>query len=408
MRVIAITQIWPNGLEPLSSPFNAQQFEHLARTCDLSVLAAIAYFPAARHLPRPIRPPRPALLHALPDHERIRGIDTYYVRQLYVPKIGVLVAVPLYLASLAPHRARIAEADVVLGTWAYPDGCASILAARALGKPVVVKVHGSDLNVIARRPSARAVMKRVLPRADAMVAVSAALGDELAALGVDRARIHLVPNGVDGALFYPRDKRASRAARSIPADARVVSFVGRLEPQKGIRELLAAIPLVRERVPGAVFVLLGDGDSREEVARAARESPGAIVAPGARPLAEIAEWLGASDVFTLPSWMEGTPNVVLEALASGRPVVATRVGGIPHVVRERERERDGAGFLVPPRDERALASAIVRALEIEWDAGAVRALGPRSWEESARGLFSVLDAARENAKMHVGVSVGGR
>src|SRR6202021_1185169 len=109
-----------------------------------------------------------------------------------------------------PHRALLAQADVLLGAWAYPDGCAVVLAARALGKPCVVKVHGSDLNEVAKLPAPRAVISRVLPKVDAMVAVSAPLADELEALGVPRSKIHLVPNGVDRAVFAPRDKRAAR------------------------------------------------------------------------------------------------------------------------------------------------------------------------------------------------------
>src|SRR4051812_30795103 len=123
MRVLAITQIWPNSLEPLSSAFNLQQFKELATHCDLTVLAAVPYFPGAS---RTGQPPRPALLSALPAREVIQGIETIYLRHLYLPKVGVPIAVPLYLASLLPHRALVKNCDVVLGTWAYPDGCASI------------------------------------------------------------------------------------------------------------------------------------------------------------------------------------------------------------------------------------------------------------------------------------------
>jgi glycosyltransferase involved in cell wall biosynthesis len=384
MRVLVITQLWPNGVEPRSAPFNLQQMKCLARTCDVSVLAALAYLPGATHLPDRVRPPRARALAELPARESIEGVDTHYMRQLYVPKVGVPVAVPLYLASLAPHRALLARADVILGTWAYPDGCAAILAARALGKPCAVKVHGSDINQLAKRPSARAVLTRVLPRADALVSVSQPLSAELEALGVARSKIHLVPNGVDTAVFAPRDRREARRALGLPETAPVVVFVGRLEEPKGVAELLEAIPKVRARVPGVVFGLIGSG------ALAGRAKELGVVAPGARPLKEVAEWLAACDVFTLPSWMEGTPNVVLEALASGRPVVATRVGGIPDVVPEPE-----AGELVPPRDPGALAEALVRVLERgargEWNAERLRALGPKTWSESARALLDVLE-----------------
>ena len=405
MRVLAITQIWPNSLEPLSSAFNLQQFEELARRCDLTVLAAIAHVPGLARAARassavwaPRQTPRPVLLDALPPRETIRGIETHYLRQLYVPKLGVPIAVPLYLASLLPHRALLDRADVILGTWAYPDGCAAVLAARALvkkRKPVVVKVHGSDLNVIAKRPSARAVMRRVLPLADAMVSVSNPLSDELVALGVPRDRIRLVANGVSTKVFAPRDRGEARRALGVPEGVPLVAFVGRLEPQKGVGELLDAFDRVRAVMPDAMLVLLGDGVSKEQVAAAVARSEGKTLAPGGRPLPEIARWLTACDVFTLPSWMEGTPNVVLEALASGRPVVATKVGGIPDVLGDPR-----SGILVEPRDAASLASGLLRALAEAkagaWSPETVRACGPKSWAESAASLLDVLEEARRH------------
>jgi glycosyltransferase involved in cell wall biosynthesis len=382
MRVLAITKIFPNSLEPLSSPFNRQQFVELAKLCDLAVLEAIPYFPGAAMTGQP---PRAAKLAKLPASEMVSGIETFYMRQLYLPKVGVPLAMPLYMASLAPYRKLARRYDVILATWAYPDGCASTLFAKAIGKPVAVKVHGSDMNVVAKMKSARAIMRRVLPRAGAMISVARSLSSELEALGVKR--IHLVPNGVDSALFYPRDKAEARRALGLPMEGKVITFVGRLEPQKGLGELLEAFPRVRDKIPDATLALVGDGVWRD---RAKGEG---IVAPGARPLAEVAQWVAASDVFTLPSHNEGTPNVVLEALASGRPAVASRVGGIPDVLADPR-----SGILVPAKDAAALAEGLVQALSRSWDPAEVAACGPVSWAESARRLHEVLAAVQRGAR----------
>src|SRR5262245_37767271 len=253
MRVLAITQIWPNSVEPLSSPFNLQQFKELARHVDLTVLAAVPYFPGAA---RTGQPPRAALLATLPPREVLHGLETVYLRHAYLPKIGVPIAVPLYLASMARHRALIVGADVLLATWAYPDGCAAVLASKIALRPCVVKVHGSDINVVAEIRAARAVLRSLLPQAEAMVAVSRPLADKLEALGVAREKIHLVENGVDTRLFAPKDKAAARRSLGLPEQAKIAVFVGRLEPQKGVKELLAAWPRVRATHPGAVLVLV--------------------------------------------------------------------------------------------------------------------------------------------------------
>jgi glycosyltransferase involved in cell wall biosynthesis len=386
MRVLVVTKIFPSSLEPLSSPFARQQIAELSRQCDVEVLAAVPTFPAARLTGIPARAAR---LSALPAGERIHGVRVTYLRQLYVPKVGLTTAVPLYLASLWPHRARIRSADVVFATWAYPDGCAAVLAARALSKPCVVKVHGSDVNVVLRRRTARWVAARVLPWAQAAVAVSGALAEELTSLGVARSRIAVVPNGVDRSLFFPRDRQAERAALGVPGDASVVLFVGRVEPQKGVGELLAAFDRLRSRMPRAVLVMIGDEPRAHEVEGGVRcRADGAVRFLGPRPHSEVARWMGASDLLALPSWSEGTPNVVLESLASGRPVVATPVGGIAEVLSDPD-----AGVLVPPRDANALARALEFALRADWDPKRVSARGPWSWSESAAALRDVFVAA---------------
>lgn len=391
MRIAVVTKIFPSSLEPLSAPFNRQQLSELARQCDLEVLEAIPYVPFARMTSTPARAAR---LAALPAGERVHGIDVTYVRQFYIPRVGLPVAVPLYLLSLLPHRERLRAADVVLATWAYPDGCATALAARALAKPCVVKVHGSDVNIVLRRPAARAIAARILPAADAVVAVSQPLADELVRLGVRRERVHLVANGVDASLFFPRDRSSSRKALGVAEDARVLLFVGRLEPQKGLLDLLDAFDIVLAKVPDALLVLVGDGVSIGLArARASRWKPGALRVMGALPHDEVAAWIGACDALTLPSWAEGTPNVVLEALASGRPVVATTVGGIPDVIAD-----ERCGLLVPPRDPRALGDAIIRALARRWDAEVIRTFGPTSWRQSAAALRGVLELAVARAR----------
>src|ERR1700680_3285799 len=105
MRVLAITQIWPNVAEPTRAAFNLQQFKRLGQHCDLTVLSALAHFPGASFLPARVRPARAASLSGVPARESIEGIDTRHMRQLYLPRVGVPIAVPLYLASLFPHRA---------------------------------------------------------------------------------------------------------------------------------------------------------------------------------------------------------------------------------------------------------------------------------------------------------------
>jgi glycosyltransferase involved in cell wall biosynthesis len=382
MRVVVMTRLFPNALEPLWSLFNKQQLTALGRLCEVEVLGVIPWFPGARVFRRWSAAGR---LAGVPAHERIDGLDVAHPRYLLLPKLPGASAA-LYAASLLPAMWRRRRADVLLGAWAYPDGAATVMLAELLRLPSVVKVHGSDLNVIAKLPSVRAHLKTLLPRATRAVAVSRPLADELAALGVDAARIAVVPNGVDAALFHPRDRKDARAALGLPATGRLVVYVGRIVRDKGMLDLLDAFATLAPAHPDLSLALVGDGAARAECEARASALGDRVRFAGARPLDEIPRWLAAADLFVLPSWNEGTPNVLLEAFACGRRAVATRVGGIPDLLTS-----PALGELVPPRDPAALAAALARQAYADYSPSEVAAMSTRGgWAESARKLHEVL------------------
>lgn len=387
MRVLIVTKIFPNAAEPLSAPFNRQQFAALARHAEIvDVLATIPSFPGAGLVARWSSAGR---LAQVPRRDTIAGLPVRHPRTLFVPRLGHGTWGPLYLASIAPLLPRYrGKIDVVLASWAYPDGFAGVLAAQLLGVPAVVKLHGSDINVNAKLPGPRRQLAWALPRAARVVAVSQPLADEVAALGVARSRIALVRNGVDGELFAPRDRAEARRELGLPVDGAIALYVGNLKAAKGVLDLRDAFAQLAARRPDAHLVVVGGGDERAALEAAAAREPRLHVV-GPRPLPEIPRYLAACDVLTLASWAEGTPNVVLEALASGRRVVATAVGGVPDLL-----DDPLLGELVPARDPTALAAALDRALAQPYDPDAVAARGARGgWDASAAALADVLRAA---------------
>jgi teichuronic acid biosynthesis glycosyltransferase TuaC len=383
MRALIVTKIFPNSVEPLSSPFNRQQFAALSRLCDVEVLATIPWFPGASVFGRWSAAGR---LCGVPAEERIDGLRVRHPRFAFVPKVGHAFSGALYAASLAttilPYRGRV---DVVLGAWAYPDGFASIVIADLLGVPAVIKLHGSDINLLANSPAPRRRLSWALGRAARVVAVSRALADEASKLGAEPERIDVVPNGLDRSTFRVGDRAAARRTLGLSVEGPLVLYVGHLSEAKGVLDLLAAFKLAGSRLAGARLVLVGDGAGSSKCRARARELDVPATFVGEQPHGSIPTWLTACDLLALPSWNEGMPNVVLEALACGRPVVATDVGGIPEVVTE------SVGALVPPRDLEALAAALVRVLGASHDAAAISsALDRPSWDGSARLLHASL------------------
>jgi glycosyltransferase involved in cell wall biosynthesis len=385
MRALIVTKIFPNGIEPLSSPFNRRQFAALSRYCDVEVLATIPWFPGAGALSRFTPAGR---LTAVPEEEQIDGLHVRHPRVAYVPKIGHAVAGPLYAASLAKsalaYRGRV---DVVLGAWAYPDGFAAVALAEMLGVPAVVKLHGSDMNVVAKWPAPRRLLQWALPRAARVVAVSAPLAQSAIELGVAPERVDIVPNGVDREQFQPRDRRAARARLGLEEEAKLALYVGHVTRAKGAFDLVEAFASSAQ-LREARLAVVGDGAELAACRDLASERGLQASFPGAVPHEQSSDWLAACDLLALPSWNEGMPNVVLEALSSGRRVVATRVGGIPDVVTE------ALGELTEPRDIEGLARALERVLAAPYEPAAISAALQRpDWAGSARLLYESLLSA---------------
>ena len=203
--------------------------------------------------------------------------------------------------------------------------------------------------------------------------------------------------------FRVRDRAECRAAVGSPGDDQQwVLFIGRLEREKGVFDLLHAMAQVASHKARVRLVLVGDGVDRAACQAFVRENRIPAFFAGARLPAEVPLWIGASDLLALPSWAEGTPNVILEALASGRRVVASDVGGIPDVV-----NHSVLGELVPPQSPGELARALLRVLGASYDPAEVRERAPvRTWEQSARALHQVLvQAAKGAADGNNGASV---
>jgi D-inositol-3-phosphate glycosyltransferase len=209
----------------------------------------------------------------------------------------------------------------------------------------------------------------VLRCSDALVAESPASKQHMVQeYGVDPARVQIIPCGVDTTLFQPQDRHQARRVLALPETAPMVLFVGRLQPLKGLGTLLRAVHLVRQQYPTLHGLIVGGGvdegdpHEAEELGRLRVLAEQLDLTPHvgftkAQPQETLAQYYAAADVLVMPSHYESFGMVVLEAMACGLPVVASRVGGLAStVVHER------TGLLVPVADWHAFAQAIMRIL----------------------------------------------
>lgn len=390
MRALIVTKLFPNALEPAFAPFNRHQFAALAKLCDVEVLALIPWFPGARLLRRFSRAGHTL---AVPAHEVIDGLPVFHPRVVYIPRIGHVAAGPLYAASLLHHALpRRRRFDVILGSFAYPDGFAAVALGRALSLPAVIKVHGTDINVLASMRSIRPNLRWALSRASAVVATSAPLAAASIAAGARPSRTTVVMNGIDTEAFRPRDRIECRKQLGYDDTSPWILYVGNLKRPKGVLDLLRAFSALVRTHATVRLKLVGSGEDEQECRAWVRDHRLPVEFVGARPHDEVPLWMGACDLLALPSWAEGTPNVVIEAIASDRPVVASNVGGIPAIVTDAS-----MGELVAPHDSDALSAALARALDAPYVAGRVsRFASFGGWDRSARNLYDVLAGAVQN------------
>ncbi|MEO1083068.1 MAG: glycosyltransferase [Acidobacteriota bacterium] len=309
-------------------------------------------------------------------------------------KKGALVATPLYL--LGARRAVAKELkrqryDLLQAHWLVPNALAVAGFARRI--PVAVGLHGSDV-FLSERKEIRRWVAHTLRRTSVLTGCSPELVDRVCALGFDAAYSRVIPYGVDNVKFSPdRAKRGIwRKKLSIPDDAPMVVSVGRMATKKGYQVLLERLDRLMEGNPTLHLVLAGAGDRLDEFKRTAASWSGRVHFPGAVLRDTLPDLYRAADIFVLPAVhdpannVDGLPNVILESMATGLPVVASNVSGIPLAVIDGEN-----GRLVPEFDADATVDAL---LELAGDLPRARAMGERGREKAVAELSWQAVAAR--------------
>ena len=309
-------------------------------------------------------------------------------------KGGALIATPLYAAAAAAAVARLRRQrrfDLVHAHWVVPNGLIAATVAGSL--PLAIGLHGSDV-FLAEKPGVSVLVKAALRRTRLLTGCSPELVRRVCALGLPDERSEVIPYGVDVELFSPRPENRLlwRQRLGIPEQAPLLLAVGRMATKKGFHILVPQLGELLRACPSAHVVLAGAGDLLEELRAAAAPWAERVHFPGAVYRDTLPDLYRAADLFVLPavhdgaSNVDGLPNVILEAMASGLPVVASDLSGIPLAVQEGVTGRllpegDGAALLATlaellasPETCRRLGAAGRRRAEAEltWDAVASR------------------------------------
>ncbi|MFC1650036.1 glycosyltransferase family 4 protein [Candidatus Latescibacterota bacterium] len=346
MKIGFVSHMFPSKQRPVFGLFVKDELDCLSKHVDIRLIAPVPL----RHWFESMEIP-PGIEYPV-KRPRTFSFPRFFFQRLY----------PKSMAATLKKSARgfFEDCDIIHAHNAFPD---AVAAVNAFGRnfPIVVTVHGSDINLFAEKPNLRPGIVEALKKAECIICVSDSLKMKLRDMGI-RSNCVVIPNGVDTGLFKPGDRIEACGLLGLDPGRPRILFVGNFVKVKGVEYLIRAMPSVLKKYPDCELILLGAERGKKNV----KEYQTLIASAGINdsvkiepriPHEELPTRMHASDILVLPSVSEGFGLVAAEALACGIPVVATKSGGPESIV------RNGLGFLVPPCDPEALGDGILRALD---------------------------------------------
>ncbi len=358
IRVLVLSHMYPKDKKSIFGIFIKRQLKSLIKQhCQIKVISPIPF------VPKYFRSnPRRKEYSQIPKTISIEGIPVYCPRYICAPGswfhgiscytiyYGIIREVKKIIEEFQPH---------ILHTFTItPDGYAGLMFKKKYKFPVICSLLGSDINLYPNyRPLTLNLTKKAISDMDQLISVSRALKFVAENIALPKREIEVVYMGCDINKFI-NNKESRKNIREklviFPKEI-VLLFVGSLLKQKGIFDLVEAFNQVFKKYKNLRLIFVGKGFAYNEIVyrvnKLQLENKVCIV--GEKSHDKIPDWLNVSDIFVFPSYNEGLPNAVIEAMACSKPVIATRVGGIPEAVRDGK-----SGILIERGDIKALSNAI--------------------------------------------------
>lgn len=381
MKILFVSNLFPDRTDPVRGRINATLLRHLTKKAEVRVVGLRPSLPFIGRDSDHLKPcPEDEILHPV------------YRTVIYIPKIGSRVNHRLLAqrAAVTLHRVqKDFDYDIILCSWLYPDVCGVARLLKDLKVPLVGISQGTDAHQYLENKFRRKLIVRTLNRIAGAITRSKDLAKRLSDAGVKEAKLHPIYNGVDTDTFRAANQAVVRQELNLPADRKIILYVGNFLPIKNpllLARAHAELVAQQEDSP-PLLVMIGAGELHEEIAATGAKPHVRLV--GQKTSSEVAKHMQAADLLCIPSDNEGAPNVAFEAMACGLPIVATRVGGVPEVVGQ-----DFLGALVARGAQAEFVSAIDDHLRSPRDRSRIAEHARQfSWSQTTDAYLRVLNTA---------------
>lgn len=363
IKVLFISHMYPRENAPNSGIFVHEQAKAFVKQgIELRIVSPIPYVPFILQNNKKRKGYR-----KIPPFRTIEDIRVYYPHYLTAPGKffhGIsCYTMNIGIQKIVTELFRDFKPDILHSHMVTPDGYAGFMLGKKFNLPVVCSLRGGDIDLYPYyKPFTMRLTKMVIAGTDQLVAVSNNLATKATSLAAPKNKIQAIHNGCDlqKFTFTFAARLETRNQLGFTAEDKILLFIGSLQRDKGIYELITSFSYLSLRYPDLYLIIVGDGPEQQLIKKKVAQInlQKRIYFAGQIPHSKIPEIMSAGDIFVLPSYFEGFPNVVKEAMACSRPVIATRIGGIPEIV-----ENGETGLLINPQDVKSLTDAAAKLVE---------------------------------------------
>lgn len=391
IKTLLFSTLYPNSVQQQHGVFVENRLRHLiaSKVVETRVIAPVPWFPFKSDIFG-----KYGKFARVAYKEDKNNIEVIHPRYFLLPKIGMNMAPEALFRTVLPQAKKLIangyDFDLIDAHYFYPDGVAAVMLANALDKPVIITARGSDLNLIPQFDLPRKKIVWAAQKANAIITVCQALKDVLLKLGVPNKKISVLRNGVDLKKFSPSDDRGALRAK-LSINRKTILSVGNLVELKGHHLIIQAM----SKLPEFDLLIAGEGQEQTnlETLISSLGLQERVHMLGSISQEKLKEYYRSADVLVLASSREGLANVLLESIACGTPVVATKVGGTPEVITSPD-----AGLLIEERSSEAIIQGIFSIINQYPDREKTRNHAEKlSWDATTEGQISLFKQVIDNA-----------